>query len=577
MWRYVMECLPSMGERLRSLRTELDRLLLRVPSVDTDLECAETVVREMNPLAAHLWIQDPRVFHPDSLTQVSAAFQEGKSFFQERIRSQDWLSRSEKRRWMDWASLPLLARLHRVAINTGKIIFLEMKEGEHFFFALLTLRRFLAKKEMRKIGTYDGTSWGVPILWVNAFYNMQRNVVDNINIDTNSIGIDRVREHGARKWALPTFTLPKKNGGGGGAGGADGSFDHLHCFLRQGFPLESCKTRSSTLILRITLMEAEEELFRRRRCLVNQYSQFPLNGNHEFVRLPNPLITSLSTAASLQTVMPDTKVDGNMCLNENAADLLGMSFAWHSFQEHSRELPLPPINGMTPEQIFFLSFAQSSTEDEESGWNPSSQCWMEEGEILRFSPSMSVTSTSRIWHSVLKPQKKREQMTGVPSSRAPFNLDPLRFILEANGIFTPEMGIRLFVLGFQKYWTDFVNELDNLVNLSYIIPFVSGTIFPSLLVKTSHVPWTPNIFHAFRWCRRFIERTVKPQPRWRIQLNALLGPVWWALRDPEYGASIERGGATTTGCHEDASRGLVGNADLSLEISNKGFARFAVN
>ncbi len=51
-------------------------------------------------------------------------------------------------------------------------------------------------------------------------------------------------------------------------------------------------------------------------------------------------------------------VRGGLCLGENIADLGGLNIAYTAFQLSQKTNPLPVINGFTPEQRFFLSFAQ---------------------------------------------------------------------------------------------------------------------------------------------------------------------------------------------------------------------------
>lgn len=51
-------------------------------------------------------------------------------------------------------------------------------------------------------------------------------------------------------------------------------------------------------------------------------------------------------------------VRGELCLGENIADLGGLQIAYCAFQEYLKSHPLPIVNGFTPEQRFFLGYAQ---------------------------------------------------------------------------------------------------------------------------------------------------------------------------------------------------------------------------
>jgi len=57
--------------------------------------------------------------------------------------------------------------------------------------------------------------------------------------------------------------------------------------------------------------------------------------------------------------LPGKFVDGQLCLGENIADLGGVSVAFEALQRSLAGKPRPdPIDGFTPEQRFFLSWAQ---------------------------------------------------------------------------------------------------------------------------------------------------------------------------------------------------------------------------
>src|SRR5207249_1128108 len=54
-------------------------------------------------------------------------------------------------------------------------------------------------------------------------------------------------------------------------------------------------------------------------------------------------------------------LNGALTLGENIADLGGATIAWHAWQRSLRGKPRPPdVDGFTPEQRFFLSYAQAS-------------------------------------------------------------------------------------------------------------------------------------------------------------------------------------------------------------------------
>jgi putative endopeptidase len=56
---------------------------------------------------------------------------------------------------------------------------------------------------------------------------------------------------------------------------------------------------------------------------------------------------------------PDLAVNGKQCLSENIADLAGLAVAYDAWKSGLHGDPAPVVDGLTGDQQFFLSFAQS--------------------------------------------------------------------------------------------------------------------------------------------------------------------------------------------------------------------------
>jgi putative endopeptidase len=56
-------------------------------------------------------------------------------------------------------------------------------------------------------------------------------------------------------------------------------------------------------------------------------------------------------------VLPDLKANGRLTLGENLADHGGLQVAYAAFKNATKNKPLPVINGLTPDQRFFLAYA----------------------------------------------------------------------------------------------------------------------------------------------------------------------------------------------------------------------------
>ena len=58
------------------------------------------------------------------------------------------------------------------------------------------------------------------------------------------------------------------------------------------------------------------------------------------------------------TSVDDVKLNGRLTLGENTADNGGLRVAYMALQEAMKKTPLERVDGLTPEQRFFLGFAQ---------------------------------------------------------------------------------------------------------------------------------------------------------------------------------------------------------------------------
>ena len=67
-------------------------------------------------------------------------------------------------------------------------------------------------------------------------------------------------------------------------------------------------------------------------------------------------------------VLPDLNANGRLTLGENLADHGGLQVAFTAFKNATKNVTLPTIDGLTPEQRFFLAYAgvwgQNITEEE---------------------------------------------------------------------------------------------------------------------------------------------------------------------------------------------------------------------
>ena len=71
----------------------------------------------------------------------------------------------------------------------------------------------------------------------------------------------------------------------------------------------------------------------------------------------NALARQYADFFSAIKVLPDLNADGQFTLGENLADHGGLEVAFHAFEAVNRQHPLPVIDGLTPEQRFFIAYS----------------------------------------------------------------------------------------------------------------------------------------------------------------------------------------------------------------------------
>jgi endothelin-converting enzyme/putative endopeptidase len=175
---------------------------------------------------------------------------------------------------------------------------------------------FEAARQLKKIGhPTDRNEWGMTPPTVNAYY-------DGANNDMNfPAGV-----------LLPPLFDPKLDAAPnyGNTGGTIGH-ELTHGFDDDGRHFDA----RGNLVDWWTAADAAE-FERRAACIVDQYGAYP--------------------------VVDDLKINSRLTLGEDLADLGGLIIAWEAWKDLMKEkgqsTSSPPIDGLTPEQRFFVGFAQ---------------------------------------------------------------------------------------------------------------------------------------------------------------------------------------------------------------------------
>ena len=67
----------------------------------------------------------------------------------------------------------------------------------------------------------------------------------------------------------------------------------------------------------------------------------------------------ISDQYSQYVAVDDIKINGQLTMGENVADLGGLMLAYMAWQNQTRGKKLDPVDGFTPEQRFFIGYGQS--------------------------------------------------------------------------------------------------------------------------------------------------------------------------------------------------------------------------
>jgi putative endopeptidase len=176
---------------------------------------------------------------------------------------------------------------------------------------------FEIHRQLAKIGQpVDKTEWGMSPPTVNAYYNPQMN---DINFPAGIL-------------QPPFFHKDWDDALNYGAIGVVIGHEITHGFDDEGRQFDPQGN------LRDWWSKDDAKAFNERaQCIVDEYGSF---------------------VAVRDAKNGDVKQDGKLTLGENAADNGGIHIAWNALRDYTNVKDAAPIDGLSPSQRFFLSFAQ---------------------------------------------------------------------------------------------------------------------------------------------------------------------------------------------------------------------------
>ncbi len=253
-------------------------------------------------------------FSPAAKTRMNELIDNLFAAYKERLQNLDWMSDATKKR-----------ALEKLAAYTRKIGYPDKLKGykglsvarKSYFENNLRAGEFFTRRNLNKATEpVDRTEWGMTPPTVNAYNNSQFNEI------VFPAGILQPPFYDAN-------AVDALNYGGIGA-----VIGHE---ITHGFDDEGSKYDASGN-LKSWWTDADRKTFdERTSCVVNQFSQYKVGG--------------------------DIAMNGKLTLGENTADLGGLTMALAAFEKSMEGKPKPAnVSGFTPEQLFFLGWAQAWAE-----------------------------------------------------------------------------------------------------------------------------------------------------------------------------------------------------------------------
>jgi len=250
-----------------------------------------------------------KVFSPQLKASTLAMVEGIEHAMELRIRSLDWMSSETKKQ--------ALTKLHGIRNKIGYPDkwrdYSSIKLSRDNFFADIEgTNEFESHRQIAKIGKpVDHGEWQVPPPTVDAYYDPQMN---DINFPA---GVLQPPLYDPRMDAAPNY------------GNTGGTIGHE---LTHGFDDEGSQFDAKGNLRNWWTKEDREEFDSRTKCVQDQHAQY--------------------------IVVDDIHINSALTLGEDVADLGGEILAYMAWKDATKDENLQTLEGLTPDQRFFIGFAQ---------------------------------------------------------------------------------------------------------------------------------------------------------------------------------------------------------------------------
>ena len=270
--------------------------------------CSQRVDNQLGEALGQAYVD--KYFGPEAKQKALTIVKEIEAAMEQDINSLPWMSPATKPR--------ALEKLHAVANKIGypdkwrDYSKLEIVRGDAMG-NVLRADQFEFNRQLAKVGKpVDRGEWGMTPPTVNAEYNPQLN---DINFPAGVL-------------QPPAFDL--KSDAAPNYGDTGGTIGHE---LTHGFDDEGRQFDGQGNLREWWTPDDEKEFVKRASCISDQYSTY--------------------------TIVDDIKINGKLTLGEDIADLGGLILAYMAWKEDTKAQTLTPLDGLTPDQRFFVGYGQS--------------------------------------------------------------------------------------------------------------------------------------------------------------------------------------------------------------------------
>lgn len=275
--------------------------------------CVRLVDRDLGEALGQEFVK--RTFTPETKQKTLEMTQQIEQSMQQDIEQLTWMGPETKKQ--------ALEKLHAVVNKIGypdkwrDYSSIKIERGD-FLGDVLRATQFESRRQLNKIGKpLDRGEWGMTPPTVNAYYNSSMN---DINFPA---GVLEPPLYDPKMDDAPNY------------GNTGGTIGHE---LTHGFDDEGRQFDAKGNLRDWWTKEDGEQFEKRAQCIVDQYAQY--------------------------VIVDDIKINSKLTEGEDVADLGGLILAWMAWKRETQGQMLKSRDGFTPEQRFFIGYAQWACENE---------------------------------------------------------------------------------------------------------------------------------------------------------------------------------------------------------------------